>query len=61
MELPLITNIQKYAIHDGKGIRTTVFLRDVRWPAGGVIIRRRRLMGRNLFFMKSVVQAAGSV
>ena len=37
------------------------FLRGVRWLAGGVIIRRRRVMGGNLFFMKSVVQAAGSV
>lgn len=27
MEKALITNIQKYAIHDGKGIRTTVFFK----------------------------------
>lgn len=27
MKLPLITNIQKYSIHDGKGIRTTVFFK----------------------------------
>ena len=26
---PLVTNIQKYSIHDGDGIRTTVFLKDV--------------------------------
>ncbi|MCD8154277.1 MAG: glycyl-radical enzyme activating protein [Clostridiales bacterium] len=25
--LPLVTNIQKYSIHDGKGIRTTVFFK----------------------------------
>lgn len=27
MGLPLITNIQKYSIHDGEGIRTTVFFK----------------------------------
>ena len=27
MEQPLITNIQKYSIHDGEGIRTTVFFK----------------------------------
>ena len=27
MRLPLITNIQKYSIHDGRGIRTTVFFK----------------------------------
>lgn len=27
MQLPLITNIQKYSIHDGEGIRTTVFFK----------------------------------
>ena len=27
MSLPYITNIQKYSIHDGKGIRTTVFFK----------------------------------
>lgn len=27
MILPVVTNIQKYSIHDGKGIRTTVFFK----------------------------------
>ena len=27
MKKPLITNIQKYSIHDGTGIRTTVFFK----------------------------------
>lgn len=27
MKLPFITNIQKYSIHDGEGIRTTVFFK----------------------------------
>ena len=27
MELPYIINIQKYSIHDGDGIRTTVFFK----------------------------------
>ncbi len=27
MERPLVLNIQKYAIHDGEGIRTTVFFK----------------------------------
>ncbi|MGN0292944.1 MAG: glycyl-radical enzyme activating protein [Lachnospiraceae bacterium] len=27
MKLPYITNIQKYSIHDGRGIRTTVFFK----------------------------------
>ena len=27
MKQPLITNIQRYSIHDGDGIRTTVFFK----------------------------------
>ena len=27
MRQPLITNIQKYSIHDGRGIRTTIFFK----------------------------------
>ena len=27
MGTPLVFNIQKYAIHDGEGIRTTVFFK----------------------------------
>ena len=38
--MPLITGIQKYCIHDGDGIRTTVFSRAVRCLVPGVIIQR---------------------
>ena len=42
--MALVTNIQRYAIHDGGGIRTTVFLRAARWLALGVITRRPKAL-----------------
>lgn len=44
--MDLITNIQKYSIHDGDGIRTTVFLKDVHWSVYGVIILRHSALNR---------------
>lgn len=40
MGAPLVFNIQKYAIHDGEGIRTTVFFKGCPSPAGGATTRR---------------------
>ena len=34
----IIFNIQHFSIHDGPGIRTTVFLKDVLCAAHGVLI-----------------------
>lgn len=33
----LIFNIQRFSIHDGPGIRNTVFLKDAHCPVSGVI------------------------
>ena len=41
--LGLIFDVQRYSIHDGPGIRTTVFFKDVLCGAGGVITLRDRL------------------
>lgn len=38
-----IINIQKYSIHDGPGIRTTVFFKDVHSNVGGVIILKLKI------------------
>lgn len=38
----LVTNIQKYSIHDGDGIRTTVFLKAVRFAVHGAIIQKHK-------------------
>ena len=40
METQLVTDIQKYSIHDGEGIRTTIFFRS---PVSGATIRRHRI------------------
>lgn len=56
MENSLITNIQKYSIHDGEGTRTTVFLRDVRFPVSGVTIRKRSRIKKDYCFMRNDVQ-----
>jgi len=42
MTTGVIFDIKKYAIHDGPGIRTTVFLRVARWHAAGAMERRGR-------------------
>lgn len=61
MEVQLVTDIQKYSIHDGEGIRTTIFLRDVRFPVSGAIIRRHRSMGSSSCGIRKNVRGAGSV
>jgi pyruvate formate lyase activating enzyme len=38
MQTGEIFDIKKYAIHDGPGIRTTVFLRAAPFHAGGATI-----------------------
>ena len=36
----LLTNIQRFSLHDGPGIRTTVFSKAVQYTALGVAIRK---------------------
>ncbi len=36
----IIFDIKRYSIHDGPGIRTTIFLKGCPFPAGGAIIPR---------------------
>ena len=52
MKQPLVTNIQKYSIHDGTGIRTTVFFRGAHWLVNGAIIRRLRVIKKKFCFMR---------
>lgn len=40
-----IFDIQKYSVHDGPGIRTIVFLKDVFFAAAGAAIRNHRSTG----------------
>ena len=51
MENSLITNIQKYSIHDGEGT-----IRDVRFPVSGVTIRKRSRIKKDYCFMRNDVQ-----
>lgn len=43
--------VKPFAVHDGNGIRTTVFLRVARCGADGAIIRRDCLLRRNSRFL----------
>lgn len=38
----VVFDIQRWSLHDGPGIRTNVFLKDVRFPVSGAAIRNRR-------------------
>ena len=40
MKTAIISDIKRFAVHDGDGIRTTVFLRGARFAVGGVTIPR---------------------
>lgn len=39
----MITDIQRFCMHDGPGIRTTVFLKAVRSIALGAIIPKQKI------------------
>lgn len=52
-----IFDLQRFALHDGPGIRTTVFL-AVRLTVCGVIIRSRRRRRHSLDFWKKIVPDA---
>lgn len=54
-ETAVITDIQRYSVHDGPGIRTLVFLRDVRFAASGAIIRKLIIHFQNYYIRKSCV------
>ena len=43
----IITDIQRFSVHDGPGIRTTIFLRRASCTAPGAITRKRLLRARN--------------
>lgn len=40
-------NIQRYSIHDGPGIRTIPFSKDVRYRANGAAIQNRNVSNLN--------------
>lgn len=61
MNLPYILNIQKYSIHDGPGIRTTIFLKVVYYHVYGVIIQKVKVMRENLCIMLKFVNNVWSV
>ena len=46
----IVFDIKKYSLHDGPGIRTTVFLKGVRSGASGAIIPRAGGWSRSLAF-----------
>ena len=48
----LLLDIQKYSIHNGDGIRTTVFLKVVRSNVNGVIILKVNLIRQRLCITK---------
>lgn len=43
----VITEIERFSLKDGPGIRTTVFSKDVIWRANGAIIRKLSLSSRS--------------
>ena len=47
----MVFNIQKFSIHDGPGIRTTVFLKAVRFAAAGVPIRSLSFQRHRYYMM----------
>mgnify|MGYP000641708767 CR=1 FL=1 len=57
----LVSQIQNFSLHDGPGIRTTVFYRDVICDANGVTTRRHRSTVSSLCGIRKNVQDAGSV
>ncbi len=44
MNFPNIINIQKYSVHDGDGIRTTIFFKGCAVRCGGATIRKARAL-----------------
>ena len=49
----IVTNIQRFSLHDGPGIRTTVFLKDVIFVALGVLILKILVLDmRSIFRME---------
>ncbi len=53
---PLVINLQKCSIHDGPGIRSTVFLKGVHLNVFGVIIQRVKHIQNKFCIMKKDVQ-----
>ncbi len=47
METPYVFNIQKFSVHDGDGIRTTLFFKGCPSTACGVTTRRASAITRN--------------
>lgn len=43
----IITEIERFALKDGPGIRTTVFSRGATWRANGAITRKRCRFGHS--------------
>lgn len=56
-----IFNIQRYSIHDGRGIRTLVFLKDVLSIVFGAPILNLNHLTMKLLFCKTAVSDARNV
>lgn len=61
MQKANIFNIQHFSVHDGPGIRSVVFLRDVIFGADGAIIRNLSILKRKYYFILRNVLAAALV
>ena len=62
MEVQLVTDIQESIPYTmGKEYAPRYFLRDVRFPVSGAIIRRHRSMGSSSCGIRKNVRGAGSV
>lgn len=57
----VIAEIQRFCIHDGPGIRTTVFSKAVLCPAAGATIRKPRKGNRRCFSLRTAASAAKAV
>lgn len=57
----MVMDIQRFSIHDGPGIRTTVFLKGCHMSCSGAIIQSPNMQSRSLCFMKRNVLAADDV
>ncbi|MDF2513073.1 MAG: bssD [Herbinix sp.] len=60
MEQPLVTNIQKYSIHDGEGIRTTVFFKGCPLSCTWCHNPETQSFSRQLMFQKEGCTGCGS-
>ncbi len=56
----VVFDIQRWSLHDGPGIRTNVFLKDVHFPVNGAAIRSHRREMWSWPILKINVSGAGA-